>query len=319
MFHLGCPFSFSIPSSLIPKISIVTLIFRKTKTSKSSKKTSSTNPKPKGGDQKSSSTSKSRAAGAKSKNDGVDASCLLITLLHQLDTLSQSKLKSVAAIQSISNATILHSKIYPHKDLLKSNNHGDGADTGTTVTDMNIDASLEHLLEGSGVAAAASLSSRKKTISRFLAKSSESSMESRQNANLIILATHVMNRILIHLNDIDDGIDENQRDDSNNKRKPKKKATQNDDTSTNIDGNHHEEQRRKFAMIISIYSSTLSKILLHDKTQLERTINASSLSSSSCTTAVSSHLPSGASGGDDTFIPVEGYNAKRSLVTSYIV
>ena len=175
-----------------------------------------------------------------------------MTLLQKLDQLSQSKSQSVAAIQAISSATILHSK-----------------------------------RDESGI------SSSKKWTSK-----NKSDGESQRNANLIILATYVLNQIMVQFKSCSNG---------NDKASSKKKSDKGSNDNMN-------EKKRYYAMIMSIYSSVLSKVLLMDKTQLERTINTS--------VSISTSRSNSTGSADHDSRPEEGYDAKsvlgRALVSTML-
>ena len=69
-------------------------------------------------------------------------------------------------------------------------------------------------------------------------------------------------------------------------------STTADNESINHDAATVNDKKRQLAMLFSIYSSTLVKILLYDKTQLELTINETSSSSSSTRGAASTNASS---------------------------
>ncbi len=193
-------------------------------------------------------------------------------LLKQLDTLSQSKQLSVAALQSIPDSTILHSK----------NCDSDNPESASSTITISLSGTTSPL-------------SKKWTSSNSSGSNKKNDEQSHYNANLIILATHVLNRVMMQLNTLN----KKEEDGKNNKG------------NSNTDDN--DKQKRYYAMILSVYSSILSKILLIDKTQLERIINTST------TTTTSGNKKSKSNTNEEVD---EGYDAKsvlgRALLSSML-
>ncbi len=178
--------------------------------------------------------------------------------------------------------------------------------------------------------------------STSLAATITANNESDRNANLIILATHVINRLMTHLTaSADDDCDHNDDDVDNDTgsdgtdndtktkngsgadndlnvdaemkdadnittntskvdgnigppSKKKKHDEQQQDTTTTASAstntstnNHNDSHNKQLALVLSIYATTLTKILLADKTKLEQTMNATSSSSGKNNSAAS--------------------------------
>ena len=330
---------------------------RKSKSTKSKSNSKSTSKKKNESSSKRSSTTTTttttttHSPSSSGKTNNNIKECLLIHLLSQIDTLSQSKSKAVAAIQSISQATIIQTVHY--NSLWKE---GQNATFSTTATSAmsggstKSDDSNMDLASSSTTTTTTTTTSSNNPLASFFSnhhhnatttKSSSTSTsastknkkdnileafentDAQMNANLIIITTHILNRILIQIQHLSQ-LKSASSTTTTSTTKTSKSSSVPQDQEKQHTIQIKEEEERSYAVVLSIYASKLIQILLADKSQLERAINLASSSSSTTSSRSSSGAGGGLGGSSNASAGIghgeEGLNARsvlsRAILTS---